>query len=103
MDNWLILTIFLPLIGAGLVWLLGNSGRADVRQSALITSLVTLGLAAWFVAAYPRDGLDFAVSDHPWLGNAGTTVNIHFSLGLDGLSLWLFALSALLTVKICRE
>jgi NADH-quinone oxidoreductase subunit M len=98
MENWLILTIFLPLIGAGLVWLLGMSGRADVRQSALVTSLVTLGLAAWFVVAYPRDGLEFAVSDFPWLGDGGSTVNIHFSLGLDGLSLWLFALSALLTV-----
>jgi NADH-quinone oxidoreductase subunit M len=98
MENWLILTIFLPLIGAGLVWLLGKSDRADVRQSALVTSLVTLGLAAWLVVGYPRDGLDFAVSDHPWLGDGASTVNIHFSLGLDGLSLWLFALSALLTV-----
>jgi NADH-quinone oxidoreductase subunit M len=98
MENWLILTIFLPLFGAGLVWLLGAGGRADVRQSALVTSLVTLGLAAWLVAAYPRDGLPFAVSDLPWLGDGDSSVNIHFSLGLDGLSLWLFALSALLTV-----
>jgi NADH-quinone oxidoreductase subunit M len=98
MENWLILTVFLPLVGAGLVWLLGAGGRADVRQSALVTSLVTLVLAAWFVAAYPRDGLTFAVSDFPWLGDGDNTVNIHFSLGLDGLSLWLFALSALLTV-----
>ncbi len=98
MENWLILTIFLPLFGAGLVWLLGAVGRTDVRQSALITSLVTLGLAAWFVVEYPRDGVGFAVSNFPWLGDGDSSVNIRFSVGLDGLSLWMFALSALLTV-----
>lgn len=98
MQTWLIFTIFLPLFGALLVWLLGLSGRTDVRGSALITSLVTFGLAAWLIYNYPGGTEEFAVSDYPWLGGGDAAVNIHFSLGLDGLGLWMFGLSALLTI-----
>jgi NADH-quinone oxidoreductase subunit M len=100
MQNWLLFTIFLPLAGAVLVWLLGTAGRTDVRQSALVTSLVTLALAVYLIVEYrqPVEGDAFAASDFLWLGGSDAAVNIHFSLGLDGLGLWLFGLSALLTV-----
>jgi NADH-quinone oxidoreductase subunit M len=98
MQTWLIFTIFLPLAGALVIWLLGAAGRTDVRASALVTSLFTLGLAAYLIAQYPGGGAEFAISDWHWLGGINTAVNIHFSLGLDGLGLWLFGLSALLTV-----
>src|SRR5687768_3826144 len=98
MEHWLLFTIFLPLAGAVLVWLLGAAGRADVRQSALVTSLVTLALAVYLIVEYqqPSEGAAFAASDFLWLGGSDAAVNIHFSLGLDGLGLWLFGLSALL-------
>jgi NADH-quinone oxidoreductase subunit M len=100
MNNWLIFTIFLPAAGAILVWLLASAGRTDVRASALVTSLVTLALAGYLIVQYqqPSPGQSFAQSDYEWIGGSDATVNIHFSLGLDGLGLWLFGLSALLSV-----
>ena len=42
---------------------------------------------------------EFAVSDTDlWFGDTGGQVDIRFSLGLDGLSLWLFGLTSLLTI-----
>ena len=98
MENWLILTVFLPLAGAVLVGVLAAAGRSDVRASALVTALVTLGMAIYLIANYQIGNDEFGISDWPWLGDSQAAVNIHFSLGLDGLSLWLFGLSALLTV-----
>ncbi len=98
MENWLILIVFLPLAGAVLVGVLAAAGRSDVRASALVTALVTLGMAIYLIANYQIGDDKFGISDWPWLGDSQAAVNIHFSLGLDGLSLWLFGLSALLTV-----
>jgi NADH-quinone oxidoreductase subunit M len=102
MHGWLIFTVFLPLAGALLVWLLGATSSAAARRTALIVSLLTLGLAIFlsrqYIVADPAAGEAFAVSDWLWLGGEQAAVNIHFSLGLDGLGLWLFGLSALLTV-----
>ena len=41
----------------------------------------------------------YAVSDFPWAGGAGAFLDIRFSVGLDGLGLWLFGLTALLVVS----
>ena len=40
----------------------------------------------------------FAATDCPWFAAAGIPLDIRFSIALDGLSLWLFALTALLLV-----
>ena len=45
-----------------------------------------------------RYGADFAVTDAAWLAGSGSPVDIRFSVGLDGLGVWLFGLSALLFV-----
>ena len=52
-------------------------------------------MTAVLVAAYP--GGTGALRRHrlSWLGGAGAPVDIRFSIALDGLSLWLFALTAL--------
>ncbi|MEX2139751.1 MAG: NADH-quinone oxidoreductase subunit M [Pirellulales bacterium] len=98
MEYLLIFTVLLPLIGATLIWLLASEGGGFVRLTALFTSLVTLGLAAYLISKYQIGDNNFAVSDSVWLGGDDAVVNVHFSLGLDGLGLWLFGLSALLTV-----
>ena len=36
------------------------------------------------------------MTDAAWLAGAGSPVDIRFSVGLDGLSVWMFGLSALL-------
>ncbi len=97
----LLLTILTPLVGAVVAWALRSRGLAAVRQSAAVTSLAALGLAGWLVVRYLGDpaaiaGIPFARIDVPWL--TGGFFDVHLSLGLDGLSLWMFGLSALLTV-----
>lgn len=97
----LVLTILAPLVGAVVAWVLGSRGTSAVRQSAAVTSLVTLGLAGWLVVRFLGDaaatsGLPFALVEVPWLTEG--IFDVRFSLGLDGLSLWMFGLAALLSV-----
>ncbi len=97
MNNLLLATIFLPIVGAFTAWLLASRGKAAVRQSALVTSVITLALVAFLVIRY---GIEqsfqnpYATRDFDWFG---TSVNIRLSFGLDGLSIWMYGLSALLT------
>jgi len=97
----LLLTIITPLVGAVVAWALGGRGLAAVRQSAAVSAVATLGLAAWLILRYLADptaslGIPFARIDVPWL--TGGFFDVRLSLGLDGLSLWMFGLSALLSV-----
>jgi NADH-quinone oxidoreductase subunit M len=92
MAALLVATIFLPVAGA----VLARGSRQRVRQSALMTALFTLGMTVVLVARYPGGTDAFAAVNLPWLGGAHSPVDVRFSLALDGLSLWLFALSALL-------
>ena len=39
----------------------------------------------------------YAASDFAWFGQNAPPIDIHFSVGLDGLSVWLFGLASLLT------
>jgi NADH-quinone oxidoreductase subunit M len=97
MHNVLLATILLPAIGALLAWLFASRGMAAVRMVALIAAGITLALAAHLVVQYWSDqGLtgNYAVREFSWLGEAA---KIHFAFGLDGLSVWMFGLSALLT------
>jgi NADH-quinone oxidoreductase subunit M len=98
----LLITIFFPLFGVLLAVLTGKWRPAAVRQSALITSIITLVLATIVVVNYCRvtanegGAPEFAVTELAWLGDQAP-IDIQFSVGLDGLSVWLFGLAALLT------
>ncbi|MFM8284290.1 MAG: NuoM family protein, partial [Planctomycetaceae bacterium] len=97
----LILAIVAPLVGAVVAWGMGARGPHAVRQSALVTALVTLGVVGLLILRALADPLlasggVFAASEMPWLTDGPLAVKL--SLGLDGLSLWMFGLSALLTV-----
>jgi NADH-quinone oxidoreductase subunit M len=94
-SNILLLTLLLPWVGVGLVWALAPRGGAAVRQSALVTSLLTLAGALWLVWRFDAGNGVFAASSVAWL-TPESGFDVRMSLGLDGLSLWLFALSALL-------
>jgi NADH-quinone oxidoreductase subunit M len=95
----LIATVFLPLVGAALIWAWAAGGQGSARSIALVTSLVTLLLAGTLV--FSESPSAYSV-DIPWLSHSSSPdsfgVDIRFSLGLDGLSLWMFGLSALLVV-----
>jgi NADH-quinone oxidoreductase subunit M len=95
--NALVACVFLPLVGIALIWVFADSSRHGARWIALWTSLATLLLSAWLVNSFVAHGAsETAALDRPWISSYG--VEVHFALGLDGLSVWLFGLGALLTL-----
>ena len=96
----LLLVILLPLAGSVVAWLMGSRGYRAVRQSAAITAVVTLVATGWLVFRFLEPSTartdSFARVEIPWLVDG--MFDIRLSLGLDGLSIWLFALSALLSL-----
>lgn len=87
--------IFWPVLGGVLVLLAGHRRAGFVRGWTLLVALVELGLAAVVVAAFrPEEGGLQFVERTPWVPALG----LEYFLGVDGLSLWLVALSALLLV-----
>ncbi|HEY1784913.1 MAG TPA: NADH-quinone oxidoreductase subunit M, partial [Pirellulales bacterium] len=95
MPNLLLVTIFMPLAGALLIWTIGGTSQIFCRQSALVSAVITLVLAGILLSNYPPGAEPYAVSSFPWLGHA-SPIDVQFSVGLDGLGLWLFGLTALL-------
>jgi NADH-quinone oxidoreductase subunit M len=116
MGDLLLLTLLLPVLGAALL----GGGRESARRLALVTTLLVLGLAAVLIGCYPGtsdlgSGGEFAAKNYSWLNWTGAPVDsaaaempdradptrregIQLSIALDGLSLWLFGLTALLMV-----
>ena len=100
MAALLVVTVLGPLAGALAIAAVGRAAPGTSRQIALVTTIVVFAMAALltrgFVTAGP-DVFEYAVADLAWL-SPESGVDIRFSLGLDGLSLWMFALSALLMI-----
>ncbi|HTL53879.1 MAG TPA: hypothetical protein VL860_14995, partial [Planctomycetota bacterium] len=82
--------ILLPLIGAIGLAFIRNIHANGIRGLTLAISLVvffaSLSLPLHFDSSSAQ--MQFA-EDHPWINSLG----IHFSLGVDGISLWLVLLS----------
>ena len=94
MAYLLLTTLLLPLAGA----LLLPGSRESARRWALAVALAVFGMAAVLIAQYPGGIEPFAATDVAWLDWTGSPVDIHFSIAIDGLSLWLYGLTALLMV-----
>ncbi len=94
MKTVLLVTLLLPAATA----ILAGLGRTQARCWALAASLATLVGAIVLVARFHVGDAAFAATDYPWFAVAGIPLDIRFSVALDGLSLWLFALTALLLV-----
>ena len=89
--------MLVPAIGAALLGLLGldkNFKKELVYALALIASLVTLGLAiATLVVMKVHDGGFQLVSNHQY---TGSSLGVHWYLGVDGISIFLVLLTAVL-------
>ncbi len=93
--NSYILTIvtFLPLAGAALLLFFPRRDR-DIRWFALIVSLADFIVSLHLPVHFNRAAQGFQYElDQPWISNP----NIHYHLGLDGISLWLVLLTTFLT------
>jgi NADH-quinone oxidoreductase subunit M len=89
----LTLVTFAPLAGALLLMLLPRRDR-DIRVFALVISLLTFVLSLHLPVYFRRgvDGFQFSV-DKQWV----STPNIHYHMGIDGISMWLVVLTTFLT------
>jgi NADH-quinone oxidoreductase subunit M len=89
----LTLVIFTPLAGALLLMLFPRRDR-DIRVFALVVSLLTFVLSLHLPVHFHRAqaGFQFEV-DRQWV----TTPNLHYHMGVDGISMWLVALTTFLT------
>ena len=94
--------IFLPLVGAPLVYLATRySRRVGIYTSAALAAVVFLiSLSVfWSVYASPPAGGQYAMSeDYNWLSFGPFT--LHYLLGVDGLSTPLLLVSSLLTIFV---
>src|SRR5512139_983493 len=93
----LLLILFSPLIAAVLVLRIGKLGDGAAKLSALLFSLSPLALTIYLWIAYqsaPVDNGGFKfVFSVPWLPQ----INSNFAIGVDGISLAMILLTAILT------
>jgi NADH-quinone oxidoreductase subunit M len=87
--------VFLPLLGAAVVALLPKGSPGLPKKVALAVTLVDLAFASWAVLAFDiGNTAPQFVERFMWVPQA----NIHYYLGIDGISLPMVFLSALLSV-----
>jgi len=106
-SSILTIVIFLPLLGAVVVCLLPAAAHGAIRRHALAASVVTLLLTLVAVALFLDEGVGAPVGgrfalelDLPWLTGVGLPIaelDVRYHVGVDGVSLWLLVLTALLS------
>ncbi|MCA9185833.1 MAG: hypothetical protein KDA99_09445, partial [Planctomycetales bacterium] len=100
-STMLLATVFLPAVAALAMVAIDKLGRDAVRWVALAVTVVTVCMAVPLVrnaiGASVGDEVASASVDIPWLP-ASSGIDVRLSLGLDGISVWMFGLSALLMV-----
>jgi NADH-quinone oxidoreductase subunit M len=92
-SSILSLVTFIPAAGALLLLLIPRRDR-DIRIFALIISLLTFFLSLYLPAYFHRTQTSFHFEvDQQWI----STPNIHYHMGVDGISMWLVLLTTFLT------
>jgi NADH-quinone oxidoreductase subunit M len=102
MAQLLLLALLLPLAGAALT----PNDQRRARCVALLTTIAVLLAAVVLVVGFTANPVAsagavpniFAETDLHRAAWAGTALDVHFHVALDGLTLWLFTLTALLSV-----
>ena len=89
----LTLLILVPAVGAAAVAMISKRQPDLVKIVALISSVLTGAMALWVLFAFKSNNADFQfVSQHVWIKPWG----ISWHLGVDGISLFLVALTGVL-------
>jgi len=104
MENlpWLTILVALPVAGALVAACVCSRHPHAIRTIALATTILTFGVAAIVVGLFQPGVADYQMhdaNDWSWIAPLG----VRFHLGIDGVSLWLVALTALLmpTAVLC--
>jgi len=89
------LLVFSPLVGALLLW--GSSHLAFTRLIALLTCLFSLSLSLMLLSGFDinNGGFQF-VEKMTWI----PSLNIHYHLGIDGISILFLPMTALLFIAV---
>ena len=91
--NWLTLLMVLPLIGSAVVVALPKENEKLVKQVALASTLVVMGVTIAMAMGFQRDNVDLQyVEKYSWIPSFG----INYALGVDGLALVLILMSTIL-------
>jgi NADH-quinone oxidoreductase subunit M len=95
---WLTTIAALPLVGAGVVWILPESAAARARVVALATSVLTFALVLVMALRFDvgRAGEYQFAETYSWIPDLG----VSYALGVDGIALTMVALATVL-VPVC--
>ena len=92
----LLLVTFFPLVGVLVILFFKTQQKIAIRWTALATSLVTFGISLWLLAQFQPGTAGMQLELRvPWLRLDGLAID--FYLGVDGLSILMVLLTALLT------
>lgn len=87
--------VFMPVLGAALVAALPSARAFWLWRAALACTLAALAFAGWLAANFDPAGPAFQMAEsQAWNARLGS----HFALGVDGVSLAMVLLAALLTL-----
>jgi NADH-quinone oxidoreductase subunit M len=90
---WLTILLIIPAVGAALVALIPRTNPHLAKQTALVISLVELGLAIAMCVDFNADKTGYQFFQrYEWIKAFG----VHYEVGVDGIALVLVALAALL-------
>ena len=93
-THLLTIILFFPVIAALVILFLPSDQVEAIRWTALLASLVPLGLTIWMWIQFQSERSRFPVREqYPWY----EAINSTFHLGVDGLSLTMVLLTTLLT------
>jgi len=108
-QSWLLTAIiFSPLAGALLIWLPPYGDGRSVRRSAMLYSLLTLGLTIYALYLFQQSAPQVATGEPAfqlqqrasWLSHPGDdfkpAIDISYHVGIDGISIWLLVLTSML-------
>ncbi|HFC09424.1 MAG TPA: NADH-quinone oxidoreductase subunit M [Chloroflexi bacterium] len=94
--NPLNLMTFFPLVGVAIILLIPRERKDAIRWVAVVTSLVSFFVSLWMLSMFHAKDPGFQmVYDKIWMKAGG--FEIHYALGVDGLSILLVLLTTLLT------
>jgi len=96
-NHLLSLLIWLPIAGAVPVLLAGSGRPNTARWLALLTAILTFAISLFLIPQYhPDAGGMQLVESHLWI----EALNVHYSLGVDGISVALILLTTFVGILV---